>query len=212
MRRRAFFLCGLLALAACALRVSAFERPQNRDQALAGLASPAAEQRAVAINWIANHGSLDDQPFLLARLHDESPFVRGFAEQGLWLLWSRSGETEVDRLMLEGVEAIQAGRLADAIAAFGAVIRRRPDFAEGWNRRATAYFLAGDLERALADCEEALRRNPYHFGALAGAGWIHHRRGERDKALAAWRRALEVNPNLEGVARALEAVERGAGR
>lgn len=140
-----------------------------------------------------------DQPLLLARLRDESPFVRGFAEQGLWLLWSRSGETEIDRLMAAGVEDLQAGRYGEAIAAFNAVIRRRPDYVEGWNRRASAYFLAGDLERALADCEEVLRRNPLHFGALAGCGEVLLRLGREEEALARWRRALEVNPNLFGV-------------
>lgn len=152
-----------------------------------------------------------DQPLLLARLRDESPFVRGFAEQGLWLLWSRSGESEIDRLMVAGIEDMQAGRHAEAIAAFGAVIRRRPDFAEGWNRRATAYYLAGDLERSLADCEEAMKRNPFHFGALAGYGQIWFEMGEYEKALASWRKALEVNPNLLGVEFKLRALERRIG-
>ncbi|MDW8469652.1 MAG: hypothetical protein RML56_12425 [Burkholderiales bacterium] len=118
----------------------AFPAPRSRDEALAALDSPAAERRAEAIVWIANHGTMADQPLLLARLRDESPFVRGFAEQGLWLLWSRSGETEIDRLMAAGVEDLQAGRYGEAIAAFNAVIRRRPDYVEGWNRRASAYF------------------------------------------------------------------------
>jgi len=149
-----------------------------------------------------------DQPLLLARLRDESPFVRAFAEQGLWLLWSRSGETEIDRLMAAGVEDMQAGRHAEAIAAFSAVIRRRPDFAEGWNKRATAYYLAGDYERSLADCDEVMKRNPFHFGAAAGYGQVWFRLGEYEKALAWWRRALELNPNLLGVEFNVKALER----
>lgn len=186
----------------------AFALPQDRQQALAALTDPVTERRAEAIVWIANHGTMADQPLLLARLHDESPFVRGFAEQGLWLLWSRSGEAEIDRLMAAGVEDLQAGRHAEAIAAFSAVIRRRPDFAEGWNKRATAYFLAGDLERSLADCDEVMQRNPFHFGALAGYGQIWYRRGEYEKALLSWRRALEVNPNLRGLELSIRGIER----
>ncbi|MEW5862209.1 MAG: tetratricopeptide repeat protein [Pseudomonadota bacterium] len=187
---------------------AAFPAPQDREQALAALAAPATERRAEAIVWIANHGTMADQPLLLARLRDESPFVRAFAEQGLWLLWSRSGETEIDRLMAAGVEDMQAGRHAEAIAAFSAVIRRRPDFAEGWNKRATAYYLAGDYERSLADCDEVMKRNPFHFGAAAGYGQVWFRLGEYEKALAWWRKALELNPNLLGVEFNVKALER----
>ena len=161
--------------------------------------SPQTEQRAEAVVWLSNHGAMDDQPLLLARLRDESPFVRGFAEQGLWLLWSRSGEPDIDRRMAAGVEQMQAGRLRQAIATFSEVIRRKPDFAEGWNKRATAHYLAGSHQRSLADCDEVMKRNPSHFGALSGYGQIYFRLGRYEKALEYWRRALEVNPNMVGV-------------
>ena len=149
--------------------------------------------------WIANHGRMEDQPLLLKRLRDESPFVRGFAEQGLWLLWSRSGESELDRMMAAGVEEMQAGRHREAVATFSEVIRRKPDFAEGWNKRATVHFLAGDYRKSLADCAQVMKRNPFHFGALAGYGQIYFRLEDYDTALQWWRRALEVNPNMIGV-------------
>jgi tetratricopeptide (TPR) repeat protein len=79
------------------------------------------------------------------------------------------------------------------------VIRKRPDFAEGWNKRATAYYLAGEYQRSLADCAEVLKRNPHHFGALSGYGQIYFQLQEYEKAIAWWRRALEVNPNMLGV-------------
>lgn len=149
--------------------------------------------------WIANHGRMEDQPLLLKRLRDESPFVRGYAERGLWLLWSRSGENEVDRLMAAGVEEMQAGRHREAVVTFSEVIRRKPEFAEGWNKRATVHFLAGDYRKSLADCDQVMKRNPFHFGALAGYGQIYFRLENYDKALQWWRRALEVNPNMLGV-------------
>jgi len=134
--------------------------------------------------------------------------VRGFAEQGLWLLWSRSGETEIDRLMAAGVEHMQSGRYREAVATFGEVIRRRPDFAEGWNKRATVHYLAGDYARSIADCDEVLKRNPHHFGAISGYGQIYLRMERYDKALEYWRRALEVNPNLFGLEIQIKGVER----
>ena len=166
---------------------------------MAALEDAAAERRAEAVVWIANHGRMADQPLLLKRLRDEDEFVRGFAEQGLWRLWNRSGDAAIDRLTAAGIEQMQAGRLAVAIATFSEVIRRKPAFAEGWNKRATAYFLAGELKRSLADCGEVMRRNSFHFGALSGYGQIYYQLGQYDKAIQYWRRALEVNPNLPGL-------------
>lgn len=166
-----------------------------------------AERRAEAVAWIANHGRMADQPLLLIRLRDDNEFVRGFAEQGLWRLWSRSGEPAIDRLMAAGARHMQAGRHKDAIAAFSEVIRRKPGFAEGWNKRATVYYLAGDYRRSLKDCDEVLKRNPQHFGALSGYGQIHFQLEQYDKALDYWRRALEVNPNMPGVEINIQGVE-----
>jgi len=170
--------------------------PATREEALAALESPVTERRAEAVVWVANHGRMEDTDLLFKRIHDESPFVRGYAERGLWLLWSRSGDGDIDRAMARGVEQMENGQFAEAIATFSDVIRRRPAFAEGWNKRATAYYLAGEYRKSLADCDEVLKRNPRHFGALSGYGQIHFKLEEFDKAIAWWRRALEVNPNM----------------
>ena len=148
-----------------------------------------------------------DQPLLLGQLRDADARVRGVAEQALWLLWSRSGDAAIDQLLAAGIEQMQAGRLDDAIASFGEVIRRRPAFAEGWNKRATAYYLAGDYRRSLADCDQVMKRNPSHFGALSGYGQIHFRLEQYEKAISYWRRALEVNPNMEGVGTNIEGAQ-----
>jgi tetratricopeptide (TPR) repeat protein len=208
MPRRSAALPALLIAFALGFFPAALAAPSSREQALADLEHAQTERRAEAVVWIANHGRMEDQPLLLGRLRDESPFVRGFAEQGLWLLWSRSGETEIDRLMAAGVEQMQTGRYAEAVATFSAVIRRRPDFAEGWNKRATVHYLAGDYEKSLADCDEVMKRNPHHFGAISGYGQIYFRLKQYDKALEYWRRALEVNPNMVGVEFSIKGVER----
>ena len=190
----------LLALALTAAAAPAFpEPPQSREQALAALRSDDAATRAEAVVWIANRGAAADDALLQERLRDESAFVRSYAEQALWLLWSRSGEREIDALMANGVEQMQAGRHAEAIAVFSRVISRKPDFAEGWNKRATVYYLAGDYRKSLADCEEVLKRNPRHFGALSGAGMVHLALEQYEEAQRSFRRALEVNPNMVGV-------------
>jgi tetratricopeptide (TPR) repeat protein len=101
--------------------------------------------------------------------------------------------------MAAGVEQMQAGRYREAAATFSEVIRQRPQFAEGWNKRATVHYLAGDYQLSLADCDQVMKRNPSHFGALSGYGQIYFQLKQYDKAIEYWRRALEVNPNMLGV-------------
>jgi tetratricopeptide (TPR) repeat protein len=194
-----FFLRIVLAATLTVGAADAFPAPATREEALAALDDPQTERRAESVVWIANHGGMPDQPLLLKRLRDASPFVREFAERGLWLLWARSGEADIDRLMAAGVEHMEAGRHREAVATFTEVIRRKPDFAEGWNKRATVHYLAGDYGNSLADCSEVVKRNPSHFGALSGYGQVYFRLEDYDKALQWWRRALEVNPNMTGV-------------
>jgi len=190
---------------------AAFPAPKNHSQAVAGLKHSDPAIRAEAVAWLAENGTLSDQPLLVRRLRDDNEFVRGYAEQALWLLWTRSGDAAVDKLMAQGIMHMQASRYAEAIATFGEIIRRKPAFAEGWNKRATAYFLAGEMRKSLADCDEVMKRNPQHFGALAGYGQIYVNLEEYDKAIAYFRRAVAVNPNLtnlEQVISELEEMER----
>jgi len=87
------------------------------------------------------------------------------------------------------------------------VVQKKPQFAEGWNRRATVHYLAGDLRKSIADCDEVLKRNPLHFGALSGLGQIHLQLEEEEKALQWFRRALEANPNMLGVEMTIRSLE-----
>ena len=198
----------LLAATLTAAAAPAFPQPPgSRSEALAALAGPDAAARAGAIAWIANRGAMADAPLLHERLRDESALVRGYAEQGLWLLWSRSGDAQIDRLMARGADEMRSGDLVRAVSTFSEIIRSKPGFAEGWNRRATAYYLAGEFEKSIADCAEVLKRNARHFGALSGLGQIHFALGDDERALEWYRRALEVNPNMVGVELNIKAIE-----
>ena len=190
MLRRGFVTLFLLLAASLA------SADDDRAQALAGLDDAATERRAAAVVWFAHHGTPDDDKLILPRLGDEDPMVRALAERGMWVLWSRSGDEAVDALMAEGARQLEARDLAAAIATYAEVVRRKPAFAEGWNKRATAYFLNGELARSLADCDEVMKRNPYHFGALSGYGQIYFQQKRYDRAIEYWQRALKVNPNL----------------
>jgi tetratricopeptide (TPR) repeat protein len=175
------------------------EPPKSHDEALQALASPDAAARAEAVVWIANLGAMDDARLLHERLRDESGLVRSYAEQGLWLLWTRSGDAALDRQMARAGEQLQAGQLDQAVALLTEIIHKKPAFAEAWNRRATAYYLAGEYQKSIADCNQVLKRNPQHFGALSGLGQIYTKLEQYEQALKWFERALEVNPNMTGV-------------
>ena len=183
------------------------EPPKSREEALAQLASAEGTARMEAIVWFANHGTMADAPLLHDRLRDENGYVRSYAERGLWAIWTRSGDPAVDELMARGVQQMEEGDNKAAIATFSQVVKRKPDFAEGWNKRATAYFLVGDFKRSIADCDQVLKRNPRHFGALSGLGQIYYRLDEWEKSVEWYRKALEVNPNMGGVELNLKALE-----
>ena len=173
--------------------------PTDRAAALAELRADEPARRAEAIAWIANHGAASDSELLYPRLRDDSAQVRSDAESALWVLWSRSGHRALDKLLARGVEEMNGGRLRQAIATFSEVIRRMPAFTEAWNKRATAYYFAGEYRKSIADCDQVLKRNPRHFGALSGLGQIYLALENYEQALAWFRRALAVDPNLEGV-------------
>ena len=179
----------------------------SREVALQAVRSDDADRRAEAITWIAGHGTQADASVLRERLTDDSRYVRNVAEQALWQLWSRSGDEAVDAIFARGVDEMGGGRLDEAVATFSEVIRRKPDFAEGWNKRATALFLAGELRRSLADCDEVMKRNPLHFGALAGYGQIYFQLEQYERAIEYWKRALAVNPNMTGVEISIKATK-----
>ncbi|TMG90585.1 MAG: tetratricopeptide repeat protein [Betaproteobacteria bacterium] len=174
------------------------ERP-SRTAALAALKKSDAEERRRGARGLAIVGRMEDAPKLIAALRDADERVRAVAELALWAVWSRSGDARVDELFSKGVAEMGEQRFPEAIATFTRIIELKPGFAEGWNKRATAYFLAGEFRRSLMDCDEVIKRNPQHFGVLSGYGQIYLQLDQPEKALEYFRRALAVNPNLEGV-------------
>ena len=148
-------------------------------------------------------------------LRGEDPAAAARAAAALWEIWCASGDPEVDRLLRRGVEAMERGDLLAAEALFTDIIRRAPDFAEGWNKRATARYLDGNHAAAIADCEETLARRPHHFGALSGQGLCHMALGQPREAADLFRRTLAVYPHLTAVrnnlAAALGEVVKGNG-
>jgi len=195
------------ALAVMLLLVATSAAAGPHEDALTALRSTGdVETRRGAAKTLAEVGTMVDAPALLAALRDPDGRVRELAERALWEIWSRSGNDDVDHLLRAGVVEMQHGQLEAAIDTFSEVIRRQPDFAEGWNKRATVYYLVGEYRKSAADCDEVLKRNPSHFGALSGYGMIWLRLDEPARALERFEQALTVNPNLESVRETIDAL------
>lgn len=125
-------------------------------------------------------------------------------EDQIWRIWQASGSPSTD-LLLERVESMLAtGALDPAIKLLDEIIALSPEFAEGWNKRATVYFLRNDFRAALRDAEHALRLEPRHFGAWSGLGAIFLELGQDAKALQAYQEALKINPHLDDIAKEAE--------
>jgi len=201
----------VLALACAALLPAMTEvraADLTREQALAALADTRdAEARRHGALALGERGLMADMPQLSQALRDGDPLVRAFAENAMWRVWSRSGDDTVDQLFAIGVEQMGARLGEAAVETFTEVIRRRPQFAEGWNKRATVYYLLGEYEKSLADCDEVMKRNPYHFGALSGYGMIYLKLDRPAKALEYLQQALRLNPNLESVQHTVEVLK-----
>ncbi|MSP38243.1 MAG: tetratricopeptide repeat protein [Deltaproteobacteria bacterium] len=135
----------------------------------------------------------------LVALRGDDPELAATAEALLWGIWCRSGDSEADRLFRAGVDAMQGRRLEEAEEYFRRVIELLPAFAEGWNKRATVRFMLKNFRGSITDCQEALARNPNHFGAASGQGLCHMAASQFREAAIYFRRALEIHPHLDAV-------------
>lgn len=132
-------------------------------------------------------------------------------EDEIWELWARSGSPSMDLLLLRGKAALAEDETAEAIEHLTALIDHAPNFAEGWNARATAYFEAGLYGPSLADIRQTIALEPRHFGAWSGLGLILEHAGEAQGALLAYREVLKLHPHREDVLEAITRLERAVG-
>jgi tetratricopeptide (TPR) repeat protein len=120
-------------------------------------------------------------------------------EARIWALWLQTPSDTTALLMTRAKAAMDAQQMDIALKLLDSVVKLRPDYVEGWNRRATLYYLKNDYAHSLRDIEQVLIREPRHFGALAGLGMIMQDLGDDKRALDAFRKALAINPHLEKV-------------
>jgi tetratricopeptide (TPR) repeat protein len=146
---------------------------------------------------------------LFEKLHVTPDAAEGRAiEQEIWQIWLESDDATVNRLMREGIAAMNLQQFGLALERFDRMVERAPEFAEGWNKRATVHFLMGDLQASVLDIERTLGLEPRHFGALSGLGLIYNAIDEPRAALRSFEAALELNPHLEVTRERVEELRR----
>jgi len=189
------YIAWLLAVWLTAPAAQAKE-PMTQQQALRTLNHSDPQQRFEAMNRLAQIGTADAADAVLPRLHDKEPGLRNVALGTVWQMWGRTGDKEIDTLYGDGTAEMKEGNVLEAIRIFSDIITKRPAFAEAWNKRATLYFMVGQFELSMQDCEEVLKRVPKHFGALSGYAQMLAERDQPEKALDLMQRAVAVNPNM----------------
>ncbi|SFR55138.1 tetratricopeptide repeat protein [Litoreibacter janthinus] len=160
---------------------------------------------AFTLPSVADEAKLDDLYAELAQ-----PDIKDWegVERKIWKEWSRSGSASMDLLLSRGRKAMEQGDFAKAIDHLTALTDHAPDFAEGWNARATAFFNADEFGLSIVDIQRALALNPRHFGALQGLGRILEELEREEDALAAYQAAAAIHPHREGLKEAIERLER----
>ena len=113
----------------------------------------------------------------------------------IWNIWSIADNQETQIIFDEANQFMDVGELDNAIELFTKVVKQSPEFAEGWNKRATVYFLKGELNKSISDIEKTLNLEPRHFGALDGLAEIYLMQDDLVGAALIYRRILEINPS-----------------
>lgn len=134
---------------------------------------------------------------LFERLHAaESPVEARVVEQAIWQVWLKSDSPTVDLLLGSAIKAMNGEEHEKALELLDVVVVLAPDFAEGWNKRATLHYVLGNHDASIADIRRTIALEPRHFGALSGLAMILDERKDAAGAMDALKRALAANPHI----------------
>jgi tetratricopeptide (TPR) repeat protein len=173
------------------------------------LASSDVRARRAALLALGMLGTMkSSNAAVAAMLHDDDRGVCQLAIDALWSMWFRA-DTEANNQELHRLVDLRDRRKKRA--GLDALIAKAPEFAEAYNQRALFHFQAKEWHKAIADCEQVLKMNPYHFGAASGMARCYMELGRHRAALKAFRNALRINPKMEEVEEAVRALENALG-
>lgn len=164
--------------------------------------------RRGAILAIGFLGTFANNETMGLALNDKDRAVRMLADHGIRQVWQRQG-TEFEQSSMQRVYRwVDESRMDDVIDETTLLLRANPNLAEAWSQRAIAYCAEGDYEAAIVDCRETLNCNRFHFPAAIGLAHCCLQLDEASGALAGFRLALNINPELDGVRRQVMKLER----
>ncbi len=128
--------------------------------------------------------------------------------QKIWFIWYQHENQEIEYLMEQGEVSMRRSDYDQAVGIYSRVISLDPEFAEGWNRRATIYYLMEEYDLSTQDVGKTLSLEPRHFGALSGQGLIYLKQEKPELAVEFFKQALEVNPHMLNIRKNLEVLEK----
>ena len=163
-------------------------------------------EKLKALELLARVADMQVMPALVQALSDTDVRVRAAAQNVMWAIWLRSGNDGIDALMVEGIRLMELQQYPEAAEVFDQIIASAPRFAEGYNKRATVYYLMEEFDRSIADIHTTLELNPVHFGALSGMGLCYLGLDEPRQALEWFERAIAVNPNMDTIQSYIEQI------
>ncbi len=169
---------------------------------------PVATVRRAAVLALGFVGSYESNATLGRAMTDKDARVRRLAQSGIRRLWCRDGDDRLRQRLAAIVHLNTSRQYAEAVKSATSLIEYAPWLAEAWNQRAQGYYGMGRMADSIRDCRQALEINPYHFEAATGMGQCSLHLGDSRAALECLRRALRLNPELEGVRAGIETLER----
>ena len=129
-------------------------------------------------------------------------------EQKIWEIWSTHPTDEkLTQELLKGSNLMQGDTISESIKIFSKLIKSDPNWAEAWNKRATALYLIGDYEGSQKDIDKVLELEDRHFGALAGQGLVNIKLENYEKAIESYERAQEIYPAMQSPKIMIEQIE-----
>ena len=154
----------------------------------------------ILIILFSNFAQADQKDERLIELFDKLFLSKNHMEASkllftIWDIWSIADNQETQIIFDEANQFMDVGELDNAIELFTKVVKQSPEFAEGWNKRATVYFLKGELNKSISDIEKTLNLEPRHFGALDGLAEIYLMQDDLVGAAVIYRRILEIIPS-----------------
>ena len=140
--------------------------------------------------------------------HTSDPAEAHGLEQRIWQVWLESDDAAVSRLMERGIVALRSQQYPTALQAFDRLVAQAPEFAEGWNKRATVHYLMGNWRASVRDIQRTLALEPRHFGALFGLGLIYDALEQPEAALRSFEATLTLNPHSASTRQMIERLRR----